>query len=129
MNTQQELHSNINIGYQGGHKLDAQKMKNWMPNLIIIGALKPATSTLNYTLAKHKDIPYCSPSEPKLFGSRYNKEWDWYSEIFRKGEKCNTRIEASTKYASSEELFKRTPELIHTHTSSTNLIYLTRNLI
>jgi hypothetical protein len=102
MNTQQEIHSNINIGYQGGHKLDAQKMKNWMPNLIIIGALKPATSTLNHTLAKHKDIFYCSLSEPKLFESRYNKEWDWYSEIFRKGEKCNMRIEASTKYASSE---------------------------
>ena len=53
-------------------------MKNWMPNLIISGTLKPTTSTLNYTLAKHKDIFYGSPSEPKLFGSSYDKGWDWY---------------------------------------------------
>ena len=129
MNTQQEIQSKIDVGCQGGHKLDAEKMKDWMPNLIIIGAPKSATSTLAYTLAKHKNIFCCSPSEPKFFGSRYDKGWDWYSEIFRKGKKCNTRIEASTKYASSEELFKRTPELIHTNIPNVKLIYLTRNPI
>lgn len=129
MNTQQEIQSNINAGCEGNHKLDAKKMTNWMPNLIIIGAPKSATSTLAYTLSKHEDIFCCSPSEPKFFGSRYNKGWDWYSQIFQKGKKCKTRIEASTKYASSEELFKRTPELIHAYIPKVKLIYLTRNPI
>ena len=104
-------------------------MTGWMPSLIIIGAPKSATSTLAYTLSKHESIFCCQPSEPKFFGSKYYKGWSWYSKIFLKGKSHKTRLEASTKYASSDELFKRTPELIHSHIPNAKLIYVARNPI
>ena len=129
MNAQQKIKSEIDDGCSGNHETAAQKMADWMPNLIIIGAPKSATSTLAYTLSKHKNIFCCQPSEPKFFGSKYYKGWDWYSKIFFEGRNCKIRIEASTKYSSSEELFKRTPELIHHYIPNTKLVYLTRSPI
>ena len=129
MNTPQEIQLKITAGCDGAHEREAEKMAEWMPNLIIIGAPKSATSTLAYTLSKHENVFCCSPSEPKFFGSRYHKGWDWYSKIFQKGRKYKTRIEASTKYASSEDLFSRTPELIHRYAPTTKLVYLARSPI
>ena len=124
---QRKIKSRINAGCNGLDESEAKKMTDWMPNLIIIGAPKSATSTLAYTLSKHESIFCCQPSEPKFFGSKYYKGWDWYSKIFSKGKNYKTRIEASTKYASSDDLFKRTPKLLHSYIPNVKLIYVTRN--
>ena len=129
MNTPQEIQLQIAAGCDGAHEREAKKMAEWMPNLIIIGAPKSATSTLAFTLSQHENIFCCSPSEPKFFGSKYHKGWDWYSKIFQKGKKYKTRIEASTKYASSEDLFARTPELKRRYAPTTKLIYLASCLL
>ena len=125
--TQRKSKSIINAGCNGVHKSDAKKMADWMPNLIIIGAPKSATSSLAYTLSKHENVFCCEPSEPKFFGSKYYQGWDWYSKIFFEGRNCKIRMEASTKYASSDQFFKRTPELIHSYIPNIKLVYVARN--
>jgi len=98
-----------------------------MPNFIIIGAAKSATTTLATILPRHPDIFFCRHKEPKFFGRCYDKGWDWYQKIFRPGEGYAFRGEASTMYASPLRSFRYTPNLIHRYLPRVKLVYIVRH--
>jgi hypothetical protein len=56
------------------------------PNLVIIGAMKCATTSLHYYLSLHPDIQMSQPKELRFFLSEenYAKGLDWYASHFRK---------------------------------------------
>jgi len=56
------------------------------PNLVIIGAMKCATTSLHYCLSLHPDIQMSQPKELSFFLSEenYAKGLDWYASHFRK---------------------------------------------
>lgn len=57
-----------------------------LPNLVIIGAMKCATTSLHYYLSLHRDIQMSAPKELAFFLSEenYAKGLDWYTSHFRK---------------------------------------------
>ena len=101
--------------------------KKQLPNFIIIGAAKSATTSLVMALKKHPDILISKSMEPKFFGRHYIRGWDWYANQFREGEKFLLKGEASTMYSSSYGSYQHTPELIRHHLGVIPLIYLVRH--
>ena len=75
----------IQKGLKDKHAALALKHEESLPNFIIIGAAKSATTTLTTILPKHPDIFISKPKEPKFFGRYYNKGWDWYASRFSEG--------------------------------------------
>ena len=101
--------------------------KNQLPNFIIIGAAKSATTSLVMALNRHPDILISKSMEPKFFGRHYIRGWDWYANQFREGEQFLLRGEASTMYSSSYGSYQHTPQLIRHHLGTIPLIYLVRH--
>ena len=117
----------IQKGLNGEHVEHAQQHAGSLPNFIIIGAAKSATTTLTTILPEHPDIFISKPKEPKFFGRRYNKGWDWYASLFAKGKDVALRGEGSTMYASRLKGFRHTAELMHRHLPELKLIYIVRH--
>ena len=89
-----------------------EKQYSSLPNFIIIGAAKSATTTLTTVLQRHPDVFVSKPKEPKFFGRNYNKGWEWYASRFVAGKKVLLRGEASTMYSSSLFSYRWSPELM-----------------
>ena len=55
-----------------------------MPDFVIIGAMKCATSTLHDQLARVRGVSMSEPKEPNFFSDELNwaKGLDWYSSLF-----------------------------------------------
>ena len=117
----------IKEGINGQHHDVVEEHRNVLPNFIIIGAAKSATTTLANALKRHPDIFISKPKEPKFFGRNYAKGWDWYASIFRKGEGTPLRGEASTMYASHLRDFRKTPKLLSIYLPEIKLIYIVRH--
>lgn len=100
---------------------------NTLPNFIVIGAAKSATTTLTRVLSRHPDIFMARPKEPKFFGRRYDRGWAWYANIFQDGTQAKLRGEGSTMYSSNLPSFEHTAALIHTYLPDTKIIYMTRH--
>ena len=98
-----------------------------LPNFIIIGAAKSASTTLTTILLKHPDIFVSKTKEPKFFGRHYGKGWDWYSSHFSKGKNFSLRGEGSTMYTSELSDFRHTPALMHRYLPELKLIYIVRH--
>lgn len=122
-----KLHRKIAEGIKGLHDKQAQKGGQYLPNFIIIGAAKSATTTLATILPRHPDIFFSRPKEPKFFGRRYGKGWRWYRKIFRPGKGYMFRGEASTMYASTLGSFRYTPRLMHRYLPDVKIIYVVRH--
>ena len=122
-----ELTKLIQQGLDGAHKSDVDAVREVMPNFIIIGAAKSATTTLTTILPQHPDFFISKPKEPKFFGRYYSKGWSWYAKIFKKGQGKPFRGEGSTMYASSLSAFEHTPRLMHEYLPDVKLIYLVRH--
>ena len=111
----------------GKHDHLVKRHEDCLPNFIVIGAAKSATTSLAKVLMKHPDIHFSSAKEPKFFGRNYHKGWDWYAHFFEAGRHQLLRGEASTMYSSSSHEFQFTPQLIHHHLGVIKLIYLVRH--
>ena len=117
----------IRKGLRGKHAEIVAQHHDSLPNFIIIGAAKSATTTLTTILPQHPDVFISKPKEPKFFGRYYKKGWDWYASRFRKGKDFPLRGEGSTMYASGLHSFSRTPELMHRYLPDLKLIYIVRH--
>lgn len=99
-----------------------------LPNLVIIGAMKSATTSLNHYLAAHPEIHMAGRKELDFFVAEENwdKGLDWYRSWFR----TDRRIvgEASPNYTIYP--FRRgVPERMHEVIPDARLIYLVRDPI
>ena len=117
----------IRKGLKDKHAALALKHAESLPNFIIIGAAKSATTTLTTILSKHPDIFISKPKEPKVFGRYYNTGWDWYASRFSEGQDSALRGEGSTMYTSQMKAFENTPELMHQYLPKLKLIYIVRH--
>ena len=101
--------------------------KDLLPNFIIIGAAKSATTSLANALKLHPDIHISKPKEPKFFGRNFGKGWDWYFSLFRTRADATFRGEASTMYASKLQDFRKAPKLMSMYIPDVKLIYIVRH--
>ncbi len=71
-----------------------------LPDFIIIGAMKSATSTLQEQLSLQPGVFMCSPKEPNFFSDdkQYCKGMAWYSGLFSQAPENRLLGEASTHY-------------------------------
>ena len=117
----------IDQSLSGEHDHLANRHKEYLPNFIVIGAAKSATTSLAAILRKHSQIHFSSAKEPKFFGRNYVRGWSWYARFFESGKNMPLRGEASTMYTSANRCFRHTPHLIKHHLGDIKLIYLVRN--
>lgn len=100
-----------------------------LPNFIVIGAAKCATSSICKLLGKHPQVFMSDPKEPHFFGrDDPNKTLEWYEGCFEGAEGKIAVGEGSTSYTH--------PHIIHLaasgiaqHIPKCRLIYMVRNPI
>lgn len=122
-----QLQQLIRQGLRENQAKIIDQQRNSLPNFIIIGAAKSATTTLTTILPNHPDVFISKPKEPKFFGRNYDKGWDWYASRFRAGQHHALRGEGSTMYTSKLGSFRHTPELMHQYLPDLKLIYIVRH--
>jgi hypothetical protein len=129
MGIDRHLATEIKAGLNGDHEkeVDTLRQKGLLPNFIIIGAAKSATTTLTEILPRHPDFFISKPKEPKFFGRCYDKGWQWYGRLFREGRSKAFRGEGSTMYASRLQSFRHTPALMRRYLPDLKLIYVVRH--
>ncbi len=117
----------IGQSLRGDYDAIVEKNKKNLPNFIIIGAPKSATTTLTTILPRHPEIFISKPKEPKFFGRYHSKGWEWYTSRFSEGAALKLRGEASTLYASRMQTFRRAPELMKKFMPDLKIIYIVRH--
>jgi len=99
-----------------------------LPNLVIIGAQKCATTSLHIYLGTHPEIHMSKEKELDFFARERN--WalgeDWYRSHFSTRAKVNG--ESSTSYTAHPRI-TGSPELMHSLIPDARLIYLVRDPI
>ncbi|WP_129793641.1 sulfotransferase domain-containing protein [Sphingosinicella sp. CPCC 101087] len=98
-----------------------------LPNLIVIGAMKSATSSLHHYLSLHPEIEMSRTKELDFFVAEKNWERgiEWYKSNFVPG---GIRGESSPNYTVYPE-FDGVPERMHRIVPGAKLIYLVRDPI
>ncbi|MGL6135229.1 MAG: sulfotransferase [Prochlorococcaceae cyanobacterium] len=127
MSLNRRLRKVIEAGLKGEHQQSVDGCGRSLPNFIIIGAAKSATTTLTTILPRHPQVFISKPKEPKFFGRRYDKGWDWYAGLFGKGKRQRLRGEGSTMYASALGSFQHAPALMHRYLPDLKLVYVVRH--
>lgn len=99
-----------------------------LPDFIIIGAMKSATSTLQEQLVLQPGIFMSEPKEPNFFSDDeyYFKGVDWYSELFANAPAGSLLGEASTHYAKLPT-YPQTIGRLHDHLPNARIIYVMRH--
>lgn len=71
-----------------------------LPDFVIVGAMKSATSSLQEQLAGQPGIFMCTPKEPNFFSDvgQYAKGMSWYTSLFAEAPQGSLLGEASTHY-------------------------------
>ncbi|MEB3266030.1 MAG: sulfotransferase [Cyanobacteriota bacterium] len=117
----------ITAGLRGDHQDLVDSQSAYLPNFIVIGAPKAATTTLTSILQRHPQVFVSNPKEPKFFGRRYYKGWRWYGRMFRPGRRHPWRGEASTMYSSPNKNYRYTAALMHRYIPGLKIVYLVRD--
>lgn len=101
-----------------------------LPDFIIIGGMKCATSTLHDQLAEQPGIAMSTPKEPNFFSNDevYARGIDWYSGLFT-DEKAQLFGESSTHYTKFPTYPKTIDRMLHHGLTSTKFIYVIREPI
>jgi Sulfotransferase family len=73
-----------------------------LPDLVIIGAMKSATSTLYHWLSQQPEVFMASPKETNFFARDWDRGLDWYRSFFDGAEAGQLLGEASVMYTSPE---------------------------
>lgn len=101
-----------------------------MPDFIIIGAMKSATSTLQKQLTRQRGIFMTDPKEPNFFSDddQYVKGIDWYQGLFDRAGAQDLKGEASTHYTKLPR-YPHCVERLQSYVSNQKprLIYVMRN--
>jgi hypothetical protein len=101
-----------------------------LPDWIIIGAMKSATSSLHRYLAEHPDIATSTPKELDFFIEPRYSEFgiDWYRQKFLQPEGALSAGESSVNYTKCHE-FPGVAGRMHKHLPDVKLIYVLRDPI
>jgi hypothetical protein len=101
-----------------------------VPDFIIIGAMKCATSSLHEQLAIQPGIFMSQLKEPNYFSDddQYAKGWDWYYSHFEPAQENDLCGESSTHYTKLPTYPQTTQRLYH-HLPNVKLIYVMRHPI
>jgi len=93
-----------------------------LPDFMIIGAMKCATSSLYERLALQPGIMLLSSKEPNFFSNDeiFEHGIDWYKSLFGVPERMHLAGEASTHYTKLPT-YRNTVERIHEHVLKLNL--------
>lgn len=99
-----------------------------LPDFVIIGAMKCATSTLHDQLAMQPGIFLTSPKEPYFFSNEevWKKGFDWYSSLFSGAAETDLCGESSTHYTKLPT-YPQTVERMKRHIPNAKLIYVIRH--
>lgn len=99
-----------------------------LPDFIIIGAMKSATSTLHNQLSAQPGIFMSSPKEPNFFSDDdiYNKGLSWYSGLFSDASAGDIRGESSTHYTKLPD-YPNTIQRLKAAIPQPRLIYVMRH--
>jgi hypothetical protein len=99
-----------------------------LPNFIIIGAMKCATSTLHDQLAAQSGIFMSTPKEPNFFSddAQWNKGIEWYGSLFENAKEQDICGESSTHYTKLPDYLK-TLERMRRRLPDVKLIYVMRH--
>ena len=99
-----------------------------MPDVLLIGAAKSATTLLTRWIAQHPSIGLCTMREPNFFS--HPESWvrglDWYSELFRQVRPGQLALDSSTGYTQWPQFPLAAPRIGH-YTPNAKLIYLMRH--
>jgi hypothetical protein len=103
---------------------------NPLPDFVIIGAMKSATSTLHDQLAEQPGIFMSTPKEPCYFSDedQYTKGLDWYSSLFASADGQSLRGESSTHYTKLPDHPKTVERMLKT-LPAIKLVYIMRQPI
>ena len=101
-----------------------------LPNFVVIGAMKSATTTLALQLSSLEGVFVSDPKEPNFFSNDeiYSKGMGWYESLFVGAEGCQLIGEASTHYTKLPT-YPRTLERFREALPDVKLIYVMRHPI
>lgn len=101
-----------------------------MPDFIIIGAMKCATTTLHEQLARQSGIFMTEPKEPYFFSNDevWAKGLEWYSGLYDNADDGDLCGESSTHYTKLPT-YPRTMQRMRAHVPDARLIYIIRHPI
>ena len=99
-----------------------------LPNFVIIGAMKSATSTLYEQLQRQPGIFLPELKEPNFFSDQYARGWDWYAGLFAEARASDIVGEASTHYTKLPT-YPETVSRMWDHLPDAHLIYVMRDPI
>lgn len=101
-----------------------------LPNFVVIGAMKSATTTLALQLAAQNGVFISDPKEPNFFSNDeiYANGMDWYESLFERAEGCQLIGEASTHYTKLPT-YPHTLERFRAALPDVKLIYVMRHPI
>lgn len=99
-----------------------------LPDFVIIGAMKSATSSLQKQLAAQQGIFMCTPKEPNFFSDteNYAKGMAWYSGLFANAPEPSLLGEASTHYTKLPT-HQHTVERLKKYMPDARLVYVMRH--
>jgi len=100
--------------------------QNRLPNMIIIGAKKCATTSLHYYLSLHPEISMSKEKELDYFSTNWHKGVEWYQSHFTTDVPiCGESSPSYTNYPQ----FKDVAAKMYNTVPNTKLIYIVRNPI
>lgn len=101
-----------------------------MPDFVIIGAMKCATSTLHDQLSSVSGISMSEPKEPNFFSDEQNWERGigWYESLFERMPRSDLKGESSTHYT-KRPTYPHCVDRMHKHLKHAKLIYVMRHPI
>lgn len=101
-----------------------------MPDFVIIGAMKCATSTLHDQLARVEGVSMSEPKEPNFFSDEGNwaRGLEWYESLFSTMPEGDLKGESSTHYTKLPT-YPDAAHRFHTHLPNAQLIYVMRDPI
>ena len=101
-----------------------------LPNFLVIGAAKSATSRLCVLLGRHPDVFLCEPKEPHFFARDevFANGMNWYEGLFEGAAGKKAVGEGSTTYTKLP-LHPQSAERIARHLPDARLIYIVRHPI
>ncbi len=101
-----------------------------LPDFMIIGAMKSATSTLHEQLAQQDGFFMCTPKEPYFFSDDpvYAKGLEWYAGLFADARADDICGESTTHYAKLPT-YPKTIARIAEHVPDAKFVYVMRHPI
>lgn len=108
--------------------MNTEPAKLRLPDFIIIGAMKSATSSLYQQLVEQPGIFMCTPKEPNFFSDaeQFAKGMAWYSGLFANAPEGSLLGEASTHYTKLPT-HSKTVERLKKHLPNARFVYVMRH--